>query len=175
MYNDEELHYMKYFSSRDNRIEVYDGDKEKIYSNYVKVDVEKSSSEEFSIKVRKVSEARKKDLAKKSAEALEYEYVVDGNDLTLNAFLLSTSKYKYLDERIYVTIYIPENASVHFDKNTANFLYGVYTVDRMRQYKMADHYFLMTDKGLDCTDCEVKKEKKTEEKKEEVAKDSISE
>jgi hypothetical protein len=175
MYNDEELNYEYRLRSRDNKIKVFDEDTEKIYSNYVKVDVEKSSSDEFSIKVRKVSEARKKELANDNAEAIEYEYELNGNDLQLNAYFLSSVKNRYLDERVYITIYAPENATVYFNDNTSSFLYGIYDVDRMPDYRMAEHYFLMTSEGLDCADCEEEVKETDEEPKEETEKDSISE
>jgi phage shock protein PspC (stress-responsive transcriptional regulator) len=170
MYNNEEFYYSSRLRRSDDRSFVYDEDERKIYSNDVKVDVEKSKTNSFSIKVRKVSEARKKELANKKAAALKYNYEMDGNQLTLNSFLLSASKNRFLEERIYVTVFVPENATVYFDENTSGFLYGISNVDRMLNFRMAEHHFLMTEDGLDCSDCE----EKVEEKKEEIAKDSIN-
>jgi len=183
MYNNEEFYYSSRLRRSDDRFFVYDEDVRKMYSNNVKVDVERSKTNEFSIKVRKASEARKKNLANKKAAELEYNYDINGNDLTLNAYLLSDSKNIFLDERVYVTIFVPENSTVYFDENTSGFLYGISNVDRMSNFRMAEHYFLMTEDGLDCTDCEEKTKSKTksktaskkEEKKENLEKDSINE
>jgi phage shock protein PspC (stress-responsive transcriptional regulator) len=170
MYNNEEFSYSSRVSNSDDRSYVFDDDVQKIYSNDVKVDVEKSKNNSFSVKIRKLSQGRKKQLANQKAADVEYEYEMSGKELTLNNYLLSTSKNIFLDERVYVTIFVPENGSVHFDKNTRGFLSGIRNVNKMSNYRMATHYFIMTDEGLDCTDCEEKKKKS----KQGVVKDSIN-
>ncbi|MEQ6124771.1 PspC domain-containing protein [Pseudotenacibaculum sp. MALMAid0570] len=155
MVNDDDLYYKSRLRRSSRRVEVYDGDKRKTYCSYIKVDVEKSDVDEVSIKVRKVSEGRNRNLANKNAEQLEYKYELNDNTLTLDAYFLSNSRHLLKDEAIYVTIYIPENSVIYFDESTQNFLHGIYDVDGMYDSDMAEHYFLMTSEGLDCTDCEV--------------------
>ncbi len=156
MVNDDNL----YFRSRLNRstrrhIVTDDNNVKRTYSSYIKVDIEQSDSEDASIKIRKVSEGRNRGLANKNAETIEYNYELDGNTLTLDAYFLSKSKYRFKDEIIYVTVYIPENKTIYFDNSTRGFLAAIYDVDGMYDRDMADHYFLMTGEGLDCSDCEV--------------------
>lgn len=172
MVNNDDLYYQSRLRRSTRRVEVYEGDERKTYSNYVKVDVEKSDSNEFSVKIRKVSEGRNRNVAKKNADELEYKYELNGNTLNLDAYFLSKSKSRFKDETIYVTVYVPENTTVYFGSSTSSFLHGIYDVDRMSDWEMTEHYFLMTEDGLDCTDCE-EEEEKEEEKKEEVATDSI--
>ena len=176
MYNDDNLDesVMRY---SDDRFFVYDDDDmTRMYSNDIKVDIEKSQSNSFSVKVKKFSEGRKKKIANQNAADVEYEYNLDGNQLTLNAFLLSDSMNIFLDERVRVTIFVPENSAIYLDDNTSRFLFGVKNSKGESSYRLAEHYHVMTDKkGLKCTDCEKKEKKKNEETNQEISKDTISE
>lgn len=163
MYNDDNLYEPYNLRRRTRRIEVLNGDIEKIYSNYVKVNVKKSDNEEFSIKVRKKSEGRSRIKANKNAEDLEYNFELKDNTLVLNAYFLSKFKSIFKDESITVTVYVPKNRTIYFEENTGSFLHGNYDLDEMFDVDMAEHYFLMTEKGMDCTDCEKELEEELKE------------
>ncbi len=171
MYNDANLYEPSYLRRSTRRIEVIDGDVEKTYSSYVKVNVKKSDDDQFSIRIRKKSEGRTRLKANKNAEALDYKYELAGNTLVLNSFFLSKFKSIIQDESINVTVYVPENTTIYFEENTASFLHGNYDVDNMFDVDMAEHYFLMTNDGLDCQDCQ---EEIEEEPKEDNALDTIN-
>ena len=160
MINDDDIFYRSNLRRSSSREIVTDNDIKKAYSNYIKVDVEKSNSDAISIKVRKVSEGRNRKYAKENAENIEYNYTLEGNDLTLNAFFLSKLKHRFSDEVVYVTVYLPEDSVIYFDQSVKNFLHAIYDVDSMYDSDMVNHYFEMTTDGLDCTDCieEVKEE-----------------
>jgi hypothetical protein len=173
MVNNDDLYYQSRLRRSTRRVEVYENDVRKMYSNYVKVDVEPSENEELSVKIRKVSDGRNRKSANKNAEDLEYSYEMDGNTLELDAYFLSKSNSRFKDETIYVTLYVPENTTVYFGNSTSSFLHGIYDVDRMSDWEMAGNHFLMTEEGLDCMDCEEEAEAQNE-KKEDIATDSIN-
>ena len=175
MVNNDDLYYRSRLRRSSRRVEVYDGDTRKTYSSYIKVDVEPSESDEFYVKVRKVSDGRNRNLAKKNAEDLEYKYEMNGSTLTLDAYFLSKFKSRFKDEAIYVTVYVPENTTVYFDDTTSSFLHGIYDVDRMSDWEMATHHFLMTKEGLDCTDCEEEEELEDEENNQEKKEENTTE
>ncbi len=164
MINDDDIFYRSNLRRSTSREIVTDNGIKKAYSNYIKVDVEKSNSDAISIKVRKVSEGRNRKHAKENAENIEYNYTLEGNDLTLNAFFLSKLKHRFSDETVYVTVYLPENKVIYFDNTTRNFLHTIYDVDGMYDSDMINHHFKMTSDGLDCSDCiEEVEEKELEE------------
>ena len=135
------------------RVFVSDNKLEKIYSTNIKVSVEKSNSDAITIKIRKVSEGRNKTKATENASGIAYKYEEAQNTLQLNGFFLSHLTYRFSDEVVNATVYIPENSTVFLDKTTKSFLYNIATVDGMYAADMVGHYFKMTYKGLDCTDC----------------------
>ena len=67
-------------------IKVKDNGVKKIYATNVKVSVEKSNTEEFIFKIRKVSEGRNKNKATENATKVDYRYSIKGSTLKLNAF-----------------------------------------------------------------------------------------
>ena len=153
---------------RINVREVYIGEERKLYSNYVKVDVERSTSDKTYIKVRKRSEGRNISRANKSAENLEYEYSIVDNKIVLNGYFLSNYKNLIKDEAVYVTLYVPEGITIFFDESSQSFLNNIDNTGSIYDNDMVDHYFLMTKEGLDCSDCiEVKEEKTVDENLEE--------
>ena len=153
MINDDMLFFQETLTRSSKRVFVSDNKLEKIYSTNIKVAVEKSNSETSSIKIRKVSEGRNKTKATENATGIDYKYEEVQNTLQLNGFFLSHLTYRFSDEVVYATIYIPENSTVFLDKTTQSFLYNIASIDSMYDTDMVGHYFKMTDKGLDCTDC----------------------
>ena len=153
MINDDMLFFQETLRRSSKRVFVSDNKLEKIYSTNIKVAVEKSNSEASSIKIRKVSEGRNKTKATENATGIDYKYEEVQNTLQLNGFFLSHLTYRFSDEVVYATIYIPENSTVFLDKTTQSFLYNIASIDSMYDADMFGHYFKMTDKGLDCTDC----------------------
>lgn len=151
--NDDNLYHRSTLRRNYDTEKVYDNGILKAYSSYIKVDVEKSKSDDYTIRLRKTSRGRNRDHANRTADEIEYNYSMDGNTLTLDAYFLSNIKNMYKDEKIYITIYIPENSTIYFDKSTEYFLHGIYDVDNRYDSDMATHYFFMSEDGLDCTDC----------------------
>ena len=154
MVNDDNLVYRDYLRRSTRREEVVVDGRTKTYSNYVKVDVEDSSNDEAYVRIRKVSQGRNKSLANNNAESIDYQYSLKDGTLALNAYFLSKSRYQFKHEVVYVTVYVPTHTTVYFDKSTKSFLHGIYDVDSKADNEMANHYFLMTEEGLDCSDCE---------------------
>lgn len=134
--------------------EVYDDGVLKSYSNNVKIDVERSNYDDYRIKIRKTSRGRNRGNANKTAGEIEYYFNIDENKLILNGYFLSNIKNMYKEEKIYITLYVPENSTIYFDTTTMSFLNDVQNTDDIYDNDMVAHYFLMTEKGLDCTDCE---------------------
>lgn len=160
--NDDTLFY-KHNLRRSSHKEVVEMNGEKmVYSNYLKVDVKKSSFDESYVVITKSSKGKNKTNAKESAKKINYQYQFENNTLILDAFYISEFKNLWKDEDIDVTIYIPENTTVFFDYSSKNFLYDIKNETDMYDKDMANHYFIMTESTLKCTDCEPVNESKNE-------------
>lgn len=161
--NDDNLYYLHNLRRNTSRQEVTVDGVEKIYSNNINLKITDTNSDQFSIKIRKHSEGRNITKANNNADDIEYNYTIEDDTLILDAYFLSKYKHIFKYEKVYITIYVPTNKTVYFDYSTRNFLHGNYDVDTMYDSDMANHYFLMTEKGLDCTDCKEEKDEEEDE------------
>jgi phage shock protein PspC (stress-responsive transcriptional regulator) len=153
MINDDELYFQDKLRRSTKRIKVEDNGVKKIYATNVKVSVEKSNTENFTFKIRKVSEGRNKNKATEKAAEIDYRYSIKDSTLKLNAFFLSHLNHRSSDEIVYVTIYVPEGNTVFIDTSTHSFLYRIKNSNNLYHGDVTNHFFEMTEKGLNCTDC----------------------
>ena len=158
MINDDEIYYRHNLrrSYRKQQIEI-DGIN-KLYSNNISVDVKKSNSNEAYIILQKESSGKTRYNANWNAERIEYKYEVINNTIVLDAYYLSNFKNIWKDEEVNITLYIPERNTVYFDHSIKNFLDDVKNETDIYDKDMVNHHFKMTDKTLQCTDCEVELE-----------------
>ena len=148
MINDDTISYQHSLRRNSHKEEVEIGGEIKVYSNYVYVDVEKSTSDEAYIIVQKESRGKNRFKANKNAENIEYTYQLENNEMVLDAYYLSDFKNLWKDEQVKVTLFIPENVTVYFDTSTKSFLHRIDNTTKTYDRDMVNHYFLMTKEGL---------------------------
>ncbi|HBK71316.1 MAG TPA: transcriptional regulator [Flavobacteriaceae bacterium] len=176
MIDDELLSGSTNFTQRFSTKKVLDtNDQIKYYSNNVHVDVKLSDSAEAYIKLYKKANGKTHLLARENAKKLEYNYNVSGTNLALNSYFITDYKNSFRNKNIRVTLYVPKNQVLYFDESTRVFLRQVKTVGNIYNRDMPEHYFKMTDAGLECLDCPVLKAEISEETKEEkkIEKDGV--
>ena len=160
MINNDEIVYKNNLYRTSSTEKVYVNDERKIYSNNVYFNVVKSDNEQSYVQIRKKSEGRNITKANQNASEIEYNYEFGNNTLVLDGYFLSDAYHLFKNEGIYVTLYLAQNTTVYFEDSTKTFLNDVDNVDDIYDREMVNHYFLMTQKGLDCTDCIKKEEDK---------------
>jgi hypothetical protein len=127
--------------------------KDMVYSNDIRVNIFPSDTDKVLIKVRKKSKGKSLQHARENASEIIYEYELDADRFLLDGYFLSDLENRYLEQRIYVDIYLPSGLVVYLDKSTQTFLYDVSNIDDLYDSDMPKHYFEMTDSGLKCLDC----------------------
>ena len=66
---------------------------------------------------------------------------------------MSQLNHRSSDEIVYVTIYVPERNVLFIDSSSHSFLYRIKNSNNLYHGDVTNHFFEMTDKGLNCTDC----------------------
>tara|TARA_R110002072_G_scaffold2447_1_gene20269 strand:- start:10042 stop:11730 length:1689 start_codon:yes stop_codon:yes gene_type:complete len=160
MVNDDTIYYKPTLrrSSRKEEVEV-DGEK-LVYTNNIKVDVRKSSSDESYFIIQKESKGKSKSSASLNSEKIKYKFKIVDNTIILDAYFLSDFKNIWKDEEVNIIFYLSENVTVYFDASTKDFLSNIDNEEDIYDKEMVDHHFKMTPKNLTCTDCEVKEDEK---------------
>ncbi len=170
MVNDDTIYYRHNLRRSSSQEEVEVDGKLMTYSNYIKVDVKRSSTDESFIIIQKESRGKNKSNASKNAENIKYKYKVLDNTIVLDAYFLSAYKNMWKDEEINITIYLTENAFVYFDNSSKNFLNDVDNETDIYDKEMVNHHFIITESTLKCTDCIDENEEELEIIKEKVIK-----
>ena len=162
MINNDVLYYQEHLKRSSRKHEVAIDDKLMLYTNNIRLDVKKSSTENAYFIIQKESYGRSRIKANKNAKKIQYNYTITDNEIVFDTFFLSDLKNIYKDEEIDITVFIPENGTIYFDSSIKNFLSNVKNKENIYHKEMIDHHFKMTNTVLKCTDCieEVKEEEK---------------
>ncbi len=131
---------------------IFINDVKKIYSNDIRIDVEKSTTGEAYLQVRKESEGKNRTNANGNAEDISYTYKVVNNEILLDNHFLSKYKNAFKDEDVYITLFIPEGITVYFDNSTRRYLRSIENTTGTFGGEMVKHYFKMTNEGLHSTE-----------------------
>ena len=101
------------------------------------------------LQIRKYSEGRNKLKATKNAESIQYNYKIEDNEILLDAYFISEFKNAFKDEDVYIKLFIPNDVTIYFDRTTKNYLKNIDNTTNTYDKKMVNHYFVMTEEGLD--------------------------
>ena len=159
MVNDDSIYYRHNLKRTYSKQEVEIENTIKLYSNYLRVDVEKSNTGKAYFVIQKESYGRSSIKARKNAEQISYKYDITNNKVVLDAFFLSDVKNIFKDEEVKITFFVPEKTTVYFDNSMRYFLMNVRNKDGIDEREMGNHHFRMKKNYLECTDCKKEEEK----------------
>lgn len=140
-------------NSFDN-IKVIHNNREMNYKTNIQLDIKESKDDKMYLKIYKKSYGISYENAKLKAEEMSYEFEVIDDKLILNAYYLNELKNKFSNQRIKIVLHVPKNKTIYLDKSTKMFLHYVDNIQDVRDRNMPKHYYKMTEKGLNCLDCE---------------------
>lgn len=168
MVNDDSIYYRHNLRRSSYKEEVEVDGKIMAYASNIKVDVRKSTTNENYFIVQRESKGKSKSNAKANAKQMQYNFEIVDNTVILDAYFLSEYKNLWKDEEINITFFIAKDIAIYFDNSIKNFLHRVDNEQEIYDRDMGDHYFIMTDSTLSCTDCEVEKEEENNDEDAEV-------
>jgi phage shock protein PspC (stress-responsive transcriptional regulator) len=151
--NDDSIYYQHNLRRTSERHQVAIDNKQLTYSNDIRLDIKKSNTGSAYIVVQKDSYGRNSLRARLNAEKIQYKYAIKDNQLILDAFFLSHLKNIFKEEKIDITVFIPENTPIYFDNSVKNFLSDVKNETDIYDREMVNHHFKMMKAVLKCTDC----------------------
>lgn len=155
MKNDDSIFFRSNLRRSSHKEEVEINGKKMAYSNYVKVDIKRSVTNESYFIITKSSKGKNKSNTKENAKTIAYQYKLEDKTLVLDAFYLSEFKNLWKNEVIEITIFLPEKSIVFLDSTTKNFLSNVENEGEIYDKDMANHHFIATENSLKCIDCEI--------------------
>ena len=109
------------YRSSDFKIKYDENDEKVMYSSDIRLIVKPTKDSLAKLEVVKSAEGKDYKEARERAQNIMYNTNFSGNQLLLNSFFTSPAKYKYRDQEVQVTLYLPEGASLVADDNTNSF------------------------------------------------------
>ncbi|MCG2418279.1 PspC domain-containing protein [Aequorivita sp. F47161] len=139
-------------------------DKRVIYSTNISLLVKSTKDSIGKIVIEKAAEGNNNLDAKKRAEAIEYSYNYDNNNLILDGFFITDTSNKYRDQQIEVTIYVPVGTVVYSEENTTSYYSYNSNFKKLNDWDNQAHYFRILKNEVACLDCKeiIKSTEKTD-------------
>ena len=92
-------------------------------------------------------------MAKINASKINYEFVVEENQLYFDNYMSLEEQQKFRSQFIDLTLYVPEGKTIYLDQNLKYFIFNIDNVTNTYDKYMVKHYWKMERNGLNCTDC----------------------
>lgn len=128
-----------------------------IYSNDVRLRIEKTDEKLPYIQIEKQAKGKSLAEARQRAEQIKYKYKIEGNKLILDNYLLTDFKNKFRDQEIEITLYLPEGTLFKLDSSTKNYEftdgdYFTWNPD------FADAVYIMNNTKIECLNCAIEED-----------------
>jgi len=102
-------------------VKLDENNKEVLYSNGIRLIVKSTKDSIATITSNKKAKGRDYLTAKNRANAIDYNYVLEGNTLKLDAYFLTAIEEKYRGQEIEISLYLPIGTILNADRNTRSF------------------------------------------------------
>jgi hypothetical protein len=123
-----------------------------IYSNNIHFEIEKTDEKTPYIQIERMARGKSFQEAKKRAEKIQYGYQLEGNQLILDNYLLTTIADKFRDQEVAIYLFLPEgilfkvDESVqHYDQSNNDFFNLHYSSD--------DYLYKVKSTQVKCLNC----------------------
>ncbi|MGC6431342.1 MAG: PspC domain-containing protein [Jejuia sp.] len=136
------------------RIVSDENDEKIIYSSDIRLIVRSTKDSLASLSIEKKAEGSSYTIAKKRAEAINYNYAFNNNELLLDAYLTTDFENKYRDQEVELILYLPEGSVLYADDNTYSFHRNTSYYNDILDNGQEEHYLKILHNDTKCLDCE---------------------
>ncbi|SDR89535.1 PspC domain-containing protein [Gramella sp. MAR_2010_147] len=137
----------------DFRVKYDENNNRILYGRDIRLIVKSTKDSVGSIKIEKSAEGKNFRDAKERAENINYSTSLIGNELLLDGYLTSDSKYGYRDQEVQVTLFLPEGTTLYADDNTYSFHSNQEYYGDILENGQEGHFLKIIDGETICEDC----------------------
>lgn len=127
-----------------------------IYSRNIDLRIKPAAGPEGKIRINKSASGNTPLQAKKRAEAIAYHFSAEDTDLVADGYFTTDRSNKFRDQKVQITIEIPEGVYFEPHINTSSYYVFDSMMSQFQEWRKEKHNYLITEKGLECTDCKAK-------------------
>jgi phage shock protein PspC (stress-responsive transcriptional regulator) len=132
-----------------DRMKVISENGETILLGSPRLDIERSSTNDFIILVRKKARGSSAENAKENVEEIVYQYQVADSTVSFNPYYRLEEGSRWLQQEVDITIKVPEGKSIYLDKDLVKIIYDIENVSNTWDGDMVGKYWKMTELGLE--------------------------
>lgn len=131
-----------------DRMKVVSDDGETILLGSPRLDVERSSTNDFVILIRKRARGSSSEDARKNIEQIVYQYDVKDSIVHFDPYYELKEGSRWLQQEVDITVKVPDGKSVYLGDNMMKIIYDIENVSNTWDGDMVGKYWKMTDLGL---------------------------
>jgi phage shock protein PspC (stress-responsive transcriptional regulator) len=135
-----------------DRFKMVTADGKDILLGEPRLDIEKSSTHDCVIVVKKQSRGRTRDQANDYIQKITYHYSITDSTLVLDPWFFPGENDKWKDQRVDITLKIPEGMSIYLDEKIDGIIYGIDNVSDTWDREMVGKTWIMLPEGLTMKD-----------------------
>ncbi|PCH68891.1 MAG: hypothetical protein COC06_08640 [Bacteroidales bacterium] len=131
-----------------DNIKIIIKDDEEIVVGEPTLDIEKSFTDKFEIKLKKRARGRTNEQAGDNAENIEYKWVQTDSLIVFNQFFTLPAHSKWRNQKLHITVKVPEGKVAFLDKSMRKIIHDIDNVNNTWDYDMIDRMWIMKNEGL---------------------------
>jgi phage shock protein PspC (stress-responsive transcriptional regulator) len=135
------------------KIEYDDNDEKVIYSNDIRLIVRHTRDSVGLITIKKKAQGNSLLDARKRAEAINYNYSLESDNLFLNGFFTTDMANKYRDQEVELVLYLPVGTVLFADRNTYSFHKNSSRYDDILNNGDEEYFLRILENRTQCLDC----------------------
>lgn len=113
-----------------------------------RIDIRKSSSDNFEIIIKKQARGISRKDANYKAQQLEYKWQIKDSTLIFDEFAFLKKTNRFSAQNIKIILKVPEGKKVYMKKSMLNLIYDIKNVQNMHDRYMTEKIWKMSPKGL---------------------------
>ncbi len=113
-----------------------------------RVTIEKSSSDEYSLLVKKYARGSNTEDAQKNLEQIEYNFSQKDSTLQFDPYYFLKQDARWREQEVSVILKVPEGKGVFLNSNMSDIIYDIENTENMWDGDMVGKFWVMTADGL---------------------------
>ncbi|MEE8335231.1 MAG: PspC domain-containing protein [Candidatus Neomarinimicrobiota bacterium] len=123
-------------------------------SSEVDLDILTSNDDKFYLEIKKTAMGNNRKKARNLASEILYEYETGADRIRFNNNLSIPHGSPFKFQEVELTLFVPRGKAVFLDNSLKYLIYNIHNTSNTYDRAMVNHTWLMTKKGLECTDCD---------------------
>ncbi|MPQ45416.1 PspC domain-containing protein [Marinifilum sp. N1E240] len=131
-----------------DQVKVYINGEEEMIVGEPTLDIERSYSDNFEIKLRKKARGSSRSSALDNAKGIDYKWIQNDSLIVFDRFFTLGEENKWRNQRLHITVKVPEGKVVYFDDSMGKIIHDIDNVTNTWDFDMLDQKWIMEEEGL---------------------------